>query len=425
MSTSATTPSADWKPLLSGSLQSEALGVAEAITRELSALSLKDLPAGLLEGAPGFALFFEMVARTLNPDMIDKVGECLTEATAAFSRAKYHQLDLHGGLGGLGWVAAHLARRYPTLDVEELCVPVDELLEKEIQQPGWAYPCDIRSGLSGMGLYALERLPSPGARRLLSLMVRKAEETAEVTPEGKTWSMPRTYWYIYGREAQFPNNLYTTGVAHGIPGMVAFLAGAHAAGIEPERTSALLEDAFRWLDSRAQPGHPRFPHYFHGREPVLDDRFSWCVGTPGIIAALWWAARTWGHAGWQERTQEWALHIAREAMELGPVRGSSNLCCGSAGTAQVFLRLHQETQHPLFADAAVRWIQHTLDLRMPDAGIAGYCFEQNPKLLPPNLQFGAAGVALMLLAASTPVEPDWDQCFLFSLKAPTIVAAES
>ena len=365
-----------------------------------------------------------MASRTLKPELLDKVVECLQAGTQAFARAKWHQLDLHGGLGGLGWVAAHLARRYPSLDVEDLCAPVDEHLNAELSRTPWAYPCDIRSGLSGMGLYVLERLPAPGARQLLARMVAKAEETAERSEEGIAWSMPSSHWGIYGRNSQFPQGLYTMGVAHGIPGMMAFLAAVHASGIEQERCAALLDASFRWIAGRTNPeGHPGFPHYFHGREPVMDDRFSWCVGSPGVIAALWWAARTWGHPGWRERTQEWAVHIAREALERQPVRGSSNLCCGSAGAAQVFIRLHQENPHPAFEEAAVRWIQHTLALRQPGLGIGGYCFEQDPTKPSPNIQFGAAGVALTLLAAATPVEPDWDQCFLFSVKAPSLPTA--
>ena len=60
----------------------------------------------------------------------------------------------------------------------------------------------------------------------------------------------------------------------------------------------------------------------------------------------------------------------------------------------------------------------TLTLRQPDAGIAGFCnwgmttsgtlgWVDDSGLLN-----GAAGIALALLAAATPVEPVWDRLLL-------------
>ncbi|MFL5350543.1 MAG: lanthionine synthetase C family protein [Hyalangium sp.] len=412
--------SSPWKPLLTGRLQSQALEAAEAIIKDVASQPLGREP-GLLSGYAGYALFFEMAARTVAPDLIEQAALSLQRSAALFARNPKPPRSLHGGLSGLGWAAARLAQRYPDLDVAELFDSVDEALGEELNRTPWPHPCDIRDGLAGMGLYAAERVSHPRGRQLLERAVAMTEEAAERSEAGVTWSMPRGYWVLHGPNASFPQGLYTTGVAHGIPGALCMLALAHALGVSREKTQPLLEEGFRWMASRAQPGHPQFPHYFHGTEPVTDERFSWCVGNPGITAALWWAARAWGDPGWQARTLEWATHVAREGVDRKPHNNSANLCCGTAGTAQIFLRLFQATGQPVFAEAATRWVEHTLALRQPGNGPGGYCFEQDPARPLGNVQFGATGIALMLLAAATDQVPDWDQPFLFSLE-PTLPA---
>jgi hypothetical protein len=237
--------------------------------------------------------------------------------------------------------------------------------------------------------------------------------------------MPEGYLSLYGDPKKFPHGIYTLGLAHGMPGALALLAAAHAHGISRERAAALLEGGFAWVAAQAGPdGRADFPHYLHGDERVMDERFSWCVGTPGITAVLWWAARTWGHPEWQARTLAWAEAVAREALERRPVIPSANLCCGTSGTALLFLRLFHATRRPIFEEAAVRWFEHTLALRQPGQGPGGYCFEQNPERPEVSLQFGAAGIGLALLAAATAHEPDWDQAFLFSLQTRPLPAVE-
>ena len=73
------------------------------------------------------------------------------------------------------------------------------------------------------------------------------------------------------------------------------------------------------------------------------------------------------------------------------------------------------------AEAACFWLERTLALRQPGRGIAGY-LSRSPgadgaltSLAEPGLLTGAAGVALALLAAATPVEPAWDRLLLASV----------
>ncbi|MCP3164278.1 lanthionine synthetase C family protein [Myxococcus qinghaiensis] len=407
-----------WHPILSGAHQAEALEVVEATARDVAAMKRGGEPGRLADGHAGYALFFSTAANFAAQDVAQEIARSLQLATARFAYDKRAPLGLHWGFAGLGWVAAYLAARNPGLDVEELCSTIDARLMSALQVRPWPHPCDIRDGLAGIGLYALQRFHVPAGRRLLARVVEVLDETAQVSPEGGTWPMPRGYWSIYEEGAEFPQGLYSLGVAHGVPGALAILAAAHANDVERERADRLLRGGFRWftLQAREQQGHPYFPHFLKGATPVEDDRFSWCVGNPGIVSVLWWAARLWGDVEWQERTSGWALRVAREGLDRRPGI-NANLCCGTSGTALIFMRLYHATGQPLFQEVAIRWLQHTLALRTPGVGPGGFCFEMNPDRPSANLHFGATGIALTLLAAASDVAPDWDQSFLFSLKS--------
>src|SRR5262249_14299323 len=94
------------------------------------------------------------------------------------------------------------------------------------------------------------------------------------------------------------------------------------------------------------------------------------------------------------------------------------LCHGAAGLGHLFNRLFQATGDEHLAEAARVWFRRTLDLRQPGRGIAGFEAGKgnaHRRLLwvdDPGLLQGAAGIALALLAAATPLEPGWDRLLL-------------
>jgi hypothetical protein len=98
----------------------------------------------------------------------------------------------------------------------------------------------------------------------------------------------------------------------------------------------------------------------------------------------------------------------------------AGLCHGSAGVAHIFHRLLHATGEDLFENASRRWYRLTLNRRRPARPVAGFpawstddagriAWRPDPGVLE-----GAAGVALTLLSATTPLEPAWDRALLLS-----------
>jgi hypothetical protein len=82
--------------------------------------------------------------------------------------------------------------------------------------------------------------------------------------------------------------------------------------------------------------------------------------------------------------------------------------------------MFQATGEPCLAEAARAWFERTLTMRRPGQGIGGYeAWKTDAAGSPawsadPSLLNGSTGIALALLAATSPIEPLWDRMLLVS-----------
>ena len=94
---------------------------------------------------------------------------------------------------------------------------------------------------------------------------------------------------------------------------------------------------------------------------------------------------------------------------------SPTFCHGVAGLQQITLRFAHESGAPLFVDAAQALHRQLLAAYEPESLLGYRSIEPGgTRIDQPGLLDGAAGVALVLLAAATAVEPAWDALFLLS-----------
>ncbi|HEV7864120.1 MAG TPA: lanthionine synthetase C family protein [Acidimicrobiia bacterium] len=417
-----------WVPTLTGTDALRALAVVEGIaddlvTYETAHPAALDDAGSLASGRAGLALFHLYRYRaTGNTDARAEATEMLAAAIddAAAVPGGY---GLGGGLAGVGFAIAHAAR-YLGADPDDLLGGTDGTLLRLAESRPWQGPFDLVDGLVGLGVYGLERLPSPAGARLVAVTTARLAEQAEYHREGITWSTPpRLLPQPSARVTPFGR--HDLGVARGVAGVIGFLARASLAGIDvPAR--ALLEGAVAWLHSQPKAGPDTagacFPAWTApGTEPAGPARTAWCNGDPGVAAALSVAARALD----REDMLAAALGLARDAARR-PLEGTGvvdgGLCHGAGGLGVVFARLHAASGDPVLRAVARSWFRHTLDLARPGMGFGGYSawrytheatggWENEPGLLE-----GAAGVGLALLAAATPVDPAWDRLLLLSGK---------
>lgn len=318
--------------------------------------------------------------------------------------------SLMQGFTGVAWATAHLARREGE-PADAAVGAIDRVLAELLERGGWRSGFDVVSGACGVGVYAIERLPSEAGLRLLELTVAELERLSTRTDAGVTWLARPEHLHEETR-ARAPGGFFDAGLAHGVAGPVAVLGAAAAAGVE--RARPLLEGAVEWLASIALDGVSLFPYGVgNGIEPA-PARLAWCYGDPGIAAAL----RVAGHPEAERLAGLAVQRIAARDDATSGVQGAS-LCHGTAGLAHLAGRLG-------LPEVARRWVEATHALRSPEKGPGGFRAIAVPESPGPDVAVaygevqglgllgGLAGVALALAAAATGAEPEWDRALLVS-----------
>jgi lantibiotic modifying enzyme len=374
----------------------------------------------LANGAPGQALFFSYLAVAREDSgAADQALGLLGRSIDALG-ATHLQPSLYGGFCGVGWVVEHLTREHFEKD-GDLCADLDDALETVLSNPAPKLKYELINGLAGFGLYLLERLPQPAAETLLARILDRLEATSEETADGTTWfTLPE--WVPDSQRDWMPEGGYNLGVAHGVPGVIGFLAAARREGVDDPRVARLAEGAVHWVLAQRYEAGDRsvFPTaIIPGQEPARS-RTAWCYGDLGIAAVLLTAARSFDRPDWEAE----ALAIARRAAAR-PTEAfkavDACLCHGAAGIAHIFNRLHQATGDPELRRTALDWYGHALAMRRTGEGVGGYLGwmttgpgEHHWQAVPGFLA-GSAGVGLALLAAVSGVEPSWDRVMLLAI----------
>jgi lantibiotic biosynthesis protein len=459
--------SVSWQPILAGREAARALAAIDAIAHRLAewpAFAQDDrFGASLATGDAGLAVLFSYLDRVYpHAGYADLAAERLEGAVDRLATS-FHLPGLYQGFAGIAWTVEHLRdRRHASgaadlanlanhasdaseasdarsasdasgargandpsdaseaSDADDPNTEIDRALFELLARTPWRDAYDLTSGLVGYGAYALERWPGTMATACLSRVCEHLEELAVPQEVGISWPTAESNLHPDERRS-FPHGMFNLGVAHGVPGVLPVLAQAAAVGAASDSTRALLHEAVAWLLSRKLPAGDAsvFPSAWGpGAEP-LPARAAWCYGDPGIAAVLWVTGRAAGVPAWEAEALSLARTAARRAPEAAGVRDAC-LCHGAAGLGHLFNRLHQATGDPELLAAAREWMRRALDLLEPGRGIGG-SVTWGPDATgamdwrdEPSVLTGAAGVALALLAATSPVEPAWDRFLLLS-----------
>ncbi len=421
--------SSDWRPLADSALRDRILPVLATIVSAVDHSETESHPQPddrytYLSDEIGTALYFSYLHRDLPglcaPDAADRHLQNAIEVVAQLQM----QPHLFGGFAGVAWTIAHLTKmaggaghgsgdndgndgESATDDLQE----IDDVLVSHLGRSPWFESYDLISGLAGYGVYALERLPSPGGQALLEQVVTRLDELAEHNELGTTWHTPPELLPEWQREL-YPNGYYNLGLAHGVPAVIAVLAGAVDAGICVDNAQPLLAGAIDWLlAQRLPPGGET--NFLTMTAPGVDSgtksRLAWCYGDAGVAVSLLLAARQVGDIRGESEAMSVALSTVERSLDsAGVVDGF--LCHGSAGLGHIFNRLWQATGEQRFAAAARIWFDDCLG-RFETGGIEGW---SNPtdEQPPAGLLTGSVGIGLALLAAVSNQTPDWDRTIL-------------
>lgn len=413
-----------WEPVLQGTLRDRALGsareigiaVADAFAADAASPAKGD--ASLSRGWTGTAVTMHYLHETFPGEGFGAVSEAALDRAVDAVAEQRMSPGFMQGFPGVAWAIEHLGQNPGPDDVN---APIDDALAGMLASPRWKGLYDLVSGLVGVGLYALERLPTPSARECLELVVDRLAEWSESAEPGLTWYTPPGLVPPSARE-RVPEGYYNLGLAHGVPGVIGVLAQAHRAGVAQDAAGTLLEGAVEWVLAQALEagGRATWPYFVGpGTEP-RPARLAWCYGDPGVIAPLLAAADALDRSDWEDAALAALDRAVARPPESSDVRGAS-LCHGAMGLAHLWNRMWQRIRSDALRESIAYWTTTALDLRTYPDGLAGYSVwdpdaddEEGGDVQGPGLLAGVAGIALALVAAATDREPEWDRYMLLS-----------
>ena len=401
----------NWEPVLGGDLAVAARNRLLGIGTSLATLDFREDSA--LERADRILLCSYLAAAgTALPggaDVEDLFDTAISSLPADLPSGMFN------GLTSIGWTIQHCVQLLGPSDADasETQDPLEQLEQlvlARLRAERWTQSYDLVDGLVGIGVYFLERLPSAPACEGLSRVVGHLETLATTDATGTTWHTPARLLPPNQREG-CPEGHYNLGVAHGVPGIVYLLSEAIVAGVETSRAKELLAGAVTWLLRQKRPAEIEqscYPHWTGCDAPPRFRHPAWCYGDFGIAAVL---AHVGDRLAWPHVSDAAEALIERSLTRL-PVPAEATLCHGALGVAHVCNRLYQASASATYKAAARFYYESGLSMltRSEPEVVRG----RHEGTLSTRFLQGAVGVALGLLAASEPVEPQWDRRLLLS-----------
>jgi hypothetical protein len=398
-----------WRCLLDGDLRSQAAGALGDI---VGVVARDEDVSGGLEGGVGRACLLAYAGQAREDAALIEGGSALLDGAVEALRDAQGMPGLWGGLADTRFLLAHVAAGD---EADHAIEVIDEAL---IESLGGTMRrrLDLIGGLAGIGVAALEDPARGRGAALATRVLEILEGQARADEHGVAWFTPPEQLPEWQR-ARCPDGHWNLGLAHGIPGVIGFLAEMVRADVETERARALLAGAVPWLLAAAPPRSPaRFPSWRGRAAPNEPARLAWCYGDAGVVVTLLAAARAVGQPAWESEARTMARAMATRTFETSGVL-DMGICHGAAGVAHIFNRLYQATGDEVLGDAARRWFAQLLAMRRPGDAVAGFPARNHVDgadvwIADGGVVMGATGVGLVLLAATTELEPAWDRALL-------------
>ena len=401
----------------------------EAHRETLFPRSVHWTPHSLAQGYAGLTLLWSHLDSCFPNQSWDRIGhEYLQLALSDVERYSDISLGLFSGLSGIAFAAWLLSRgglRYRRLlqTLDEAIGPNALGLARSLRSRNGmsVSEFDAISGLSGLGAYLLCRRDNPLLAEPLRAVTSALVDLCSSTTQPPSWYTPCRLLGDESLHEVYPHGCLNVGLAHGIPGPLAFLSLAQRERVDVAGLPEAIRHVADWLrthrcDDQWGLNWPTAIPLDGTAEAEAEtpSRSAWCYGSPGIARALWLA----GTALDDDEYRQLAV-ASLEAVFRRPIVNrqidSPTLCHGVGGLLTIALRFRHDLGGTMFSGEIAALVHQMLERFRPDSLLGFKNVEYgNHEIEQPGLLDGAPGVALALLAAATPVEPTWDRLFLLS-----------
>lgn len=397
-----------WTPLVSGQSQEEIFHLLHLVSTTLWG-QREHLKGTFSTGLPGAALFLGYLSRL--PGFEDQKARALELLTRSVHEISNNPLpSFYNGFIGVAWSLEHLNTHALYLNDEDLNADVDDYLLELIEE-NTGETWDLIDGCIGWGIYAIERLPRWKSIDLLEKNLSLLSRQGVTAGLGRFWFEGKDLLLPKDLQSALPMDHVNLGVAHGLVGILRYLAAMVEIESLSEASRTQFYQTFHWLkDHLQEPIHGAFLCSRIGLDrehPTTEKtRLAWCHGDLGASFALLTASAILDDPEVEELAYQMALLAADRSKENDPGMDWS-LCHGSAGACHVFHRWHQATGQDEFQNAALQYLNLTVEHCRRELSQEDLEFYKLADFLQ-----GLSGVGLSLLSAASNLYPSWDKCLL-------------
>lgn len=398
----------------------------------------------LAGGSPGVLLLLSELDRLFPDEKWDAAAHAyVLRIKAAIEMEGVSSLSLYGGLTGVCFALQKASRE--STRYKKLIASLNSYLVPEIEkqffiplqnnlrngQPSDAGLYDAIVGLSGIGIYGLNNLSNEPLRvlteRCISLLVDFTQplEVNKRTLPG--WYLPSSMQFLDEDKLRYPKGNFNLGLAHGIPGVLAFLSIASLRGVIVKGQKEAIERVSGWIKDHRRKYRESFfwKSMISYEEEIVgrssDEKFSgrdaWCYGSPGVTSSLLLAGKALEDKQLQTFTLESFSTIFKRTYEERHLPGPT-FCHGIAGLLKITQTMAQAQPNQELENQKKMLIQELLSYYSPmhpfgfqdmePCKSGGYVGIDQAGLLE-----GASGILLTLLSLHT-ASSWWDAPFLIS-----------
>lgn len=366
---------------------------------------------GLLGGSLGLLYYYYHAAKVLNDVSLNQKAEALLmevfEDVNNNNKSNLIGSFYSSGGAGLGFTVDYLQKhKFIDFDIESEFIDLDKYLFDgaiiQIKKDN----IDYLHGAMGVFHYFSCREQTPIVSEYLNTICLIICNKAIYAKEG-------IYFCNTGLE-RLTKNQVDLGLAHGLCGILLLLIKAWPFLNNKSQVETIIDLGVQYIIKHELPvNFPKEEFSFFPFELKLDtneisrvNRLAWCYGDLNQVLLLYRAGKLLGNSEYTAIADRIGLQQIHRKSINSTLSTDTHFCHGSAGLAQFYKCLYNETLNYSYYKAYEFWIDETLNLIDKEIEINKYATN------PVSLLEGWSGIALVLIDYIAIEKTSWAKVFL-------------
>ncbi|WP_118951866.1 lanthionine synthetase LanC family protein [Taibaiella helva] len=365
---------------------------------------------GFLGGSLGLLYYYYYAGEALQDEALYDKADALLEQVFAHLNDDKGSLSGYAfsdGAAGLGYVLSNLQQNgLLDFDIDTELTDIDRYIFDAALDHITKTKVDYLHGAMGALHYFSSRVQTPVINQYVNELTA-AFCTAAISHDNGIY-------FLNSSLERLDNKKVDLGLAHGLPGFLLLLIDAWPNVKDKERLEQIIRAGIAFILSQEQPAramqdeYSSFPCYLEldPHKSFRIDRLAWCYGDLNTVLLLYRAGKVLGTDAYTHIANRLGRQSVGRRDEEATLSKDTHFCHGSAGLAQFYKCLYQESENQIYLDAYRYWIAVTMELI--DDEIEKGKYSANPV----SILEGWPGVGLVLIEYMANRPMNWAKAFL-------------